>query len=87
MSKLVIAALATALLAGAASLLSPARAEIAYPWCAQYSGGRRGIGATNCGFVSLEQCRMTISGSSGICYENPRYPGHGNRPIEIRRRR
>jgi Protein of unknown function (DUF3551) len=50
-----------------------ARAEIEYPWCAQYGGGRDGMNATNCGFVTLKQCRDTISGIGGMCYENPRY--------------
>ena len=44
------------------------RAEITYPWCAQY-GGTDG-GGNNCGFVTLEQCRMTVSGMGGYCYVN-----------------
>ena len=39
-----------------------------YPWCAHYSG--RGD-STNCGFVSLEQCRWTVSGIGGFCAQNP----------------
>ena len=46
-----------------------------YKWCAEYSGGRDGIGATNCGFVTLEQCRATISGIGGWCSPNPFYTG------------
>jgi hypothetical protein len=34
----------------------------AYKWCAVESGG-----GTNCGFVTIEQCRATISGSGGSC--------------------
>ncbi len=45
-----------------------------YKWCAIYSGGRDG-GGTNCGFVTLEQCRATISGIGGSCTENQLYTG------------
>lgn len=48
-----------------------------YRWCAQYMGGLLG-GATNCGFVTLEQCRATVSGVGGYCKPNPFYDG---RPI------
>jgi hypothetical protein len=34
-----------------------------YKWCAVESGG----GGTNCGFVTIEQCRATISGRGGFC--------------------
>jgi hypothetical protein len=40
-----------------------------YAWCAVYSVS----GDTNCGFVSLEQCRATISGIGGFCQPNPFY--------------
>jgi hypothetical protein len=41
-------------------------------WCADY--GRSG--AVNCGFVTYEQCRATISGfNQGTCYPNPQYQG------------
>jgi hypothetical protein len=55
-----------------------ARAEIEYPWCAQYGGGREGLGATNCGFVTLAQCRATVSGVGGYCMQNPMYPAAPN---------
>jgi hypothetical protein len=42
-------------------------AEVIYPWCAQNSRGGR-----NCGFVTWEQCRATVSGT-GFCVENPFY--------------
>jgi len=35
-----------------------------YPWCQQ-----RGDGATNCGFVTYEQCMAKGS----LCYRNPMY--------------
>jgi hypothetical protein len=56
----------------AVSLLVPAKAEIQYPWCAEYSG-EDGNGGSNCGFTTLAQCRATISGIGGTCHENPAY--------------
>ena len=41
-----------------------------YPWCAFYGPSTR-----NCGFVSLAQCRATISGVGGYCGQNPSYQG------------
>jgi hypothetical protein len=62
---------------GAASMFlafaGTAHAE-SYRWCAYYSGGFAG-GGTNCGFVTLSQCRATISGAGGYCEPNPRYSG------------
>jgi hypothetical protein len=55
-----------------------------YPWCAVY-GGDTG-GASNCGFLTLEQCRATVSGIGGSCepnqFYNPRAgtPGHKRKP-------
>ena len=34
-----------------------------YKWCAVDSSG----GGTNCGFVTVEQCRATVSGQGGFC--------------------
>ena len=49
-----------------------------YPWCAVYGG--RGGGGTNCGFLTLEQCRATVSGIGGSCELNQFYnPGPGKR--------
>jgi hypothetical protein len=74
----------TALLLTLATATS-ARAEIEYPWCAQFGGGSmNGINATNCGFVTVQQCRETISGLGGMCYENPRYHGPADRRIRQR---
>jgi hypothetical protein len=56
---------------------APARAEVQYPWCAEYS---RRVGGTNCGFVNYQQCRETISGIGGYCYRNPAYPPPERRP-------
>jgi hypothetical protein len=45
-----------------------------YRWCAHYSGGMAG-GASNCWFMTLQQCRATISGVGGYCAPNPFYDG------------
>lgn len=42
-----------------------------YPWCAVY-GGDAG-GASNCGFLTIDQCRATISGMGGFCEPNQFY--------------
>jgi hypothetical protein len=53
-----------------------------YRWCAVY-GAVLG-GATNCGFITLEQCRQTIAGLGGFCNPNPFYNPH---PAKQKRRR
>ena len=43
-----------------------------YKWCSVESSG----GGTNCGFVTIEQCRAAISGTGGSCEPRqvvPRY--------------
>ena len=71
------------LLAGAllalVTLASPSRAEVQYPWCIQYSGGRNGIGATSCSFVSFAQCMETARGLGSMCIENSAYSGAPSR--------
>ena len=54
----------TVVVAAAASMLLTVGAASAdpYKWCAVESGG-----GTNCGFVTVEQCRATISGMGGSC--------------------
>jgi hypothetical protein len=54
-----------ALMAAAAIMLFVVSATHAdpYKWCAVDSAG----GGTNCGFVTIEQCRATISGRGGFC--------------------
>ena len=42
-----------------------------YPWCAVYGG--RGGGGTNCGFLTIEQCRATVRGIGGFCAPNQFY--------------
>ena len=63
--RIAIAALFTIIVASA---VEPAHAD-PYRWCAQY-GGR---GATNCYFVTLDQCRAAISGNGGFCAPNNFY--------------
>jgi hypothetical protein len=45
-----------------------------YRWCAQYASGMH-AGGRNCGFVTLEQCRATVSGIGGFCELNQFYTG------------
>ena len=59
---------ALAVLAGS----GPTRAEINYPWCAQYGGDR---GGRNCGFWTYEQCMAALSGNGGYCQVNAMYRG------------
>ena len=42
-----------------------------YKWCAVYGA----YAATNCGFITIEQCRATISGAGGSCMPNQFYTG------------
>jgi hypothetical protein len=44
-----------------------------YRWCADLTINRGG--ASNCYFVTLEQCRATVSGVGGYCRPNPFYDG------------
>jgi len=53
-----------------------------YAWCAQYGGGRGGGGGRNCGFVSYEQCQLTIAGMGGFCEPNQFYTGPAERPAK-----
>ena len=54
-----------------------------YRWCVEYSGR----GATNCYFLTLEQCQATASGNNGICRPNGFYDGQPvNAPGETVRR-
>lgn len=57
-----------------------------YKWCAVY-GGNMGGGGTNCGFVTIEQCRATVSGIGGFCDPNPFYTGPAERPAKRARKR
>jgi hypothetical protein len=67
---LAIAALA---IAAAAGPCGSAQAD-PYRWCADYTV-MGGIGARNCYFMTIEQCRATVSGVGGLCVLNPFYDG------------
>jgi hypothetical protein len=56
-----------------------------FPVCLQVWewGGSTNI---NCGFTSLDQCRATASGLSGMCYANPYWP-QGRQTSRADRRR
>ena len=56
-----------------------------YKWCAVYN--ERTGGGTNCGFITIEQCRATISGIGGICEPNPFYTGPAMKPEKHIRKR
>ena len=64
--------LASGLLASGFLLAAPAAHADPYKWCAQY-GGRSG--ATNCYFVTFQQCQAAISGLGGFCRRNNFYDG------------
>jgi len=70
--------LALSVMLAAVSFTAPAQAQTMSQgqnsrWCADYGGS-----STNCGFMSIDQCRATISGfNRGNCYRNPQF--HGNR--------
>ena len=70
----------------ASALVTPALAGIEYPWCAQYSGGSSG-GGRNCGFPTLEQCRVTVSGMGGFCEPNLFFPGSATDTSQSKRKR
>ena len=53
-----------------------------YKWRAVYAA----FGATNCGFVTIEQCRATISGIGGFCDPNPFYTGPDKKPTKRTRK-
>ena len=45
------------------------------------ASGDIGLGATNCGFLTIEQCRATVTGGSSFCvpnqFYNPQRPAKG----------
>jgi hypothetical protein len=82
MQKLV----AGTLMAAALSVMTATASQAdPYRWCAVY-GGRDG-GGTNCGFVTLEQCRWTISGMGGSCEINQFYTGPDEKPARRARKK
>ena len=77
LAALIMAALATALLPASG------RAD-PYKWCAVYGSGMGG--SSNCGFVTIEQCRATVHGMGGFCVVNQFYTGPAARPAKRARR-
>jgi hypothetical protein len=70
----------------AAALLGEIRAASAqsptsYPWCAKYY--KEGA-PTSCYFASYQQCRTTLSGIGGYCFESPYYHAPAARPAKRR---
>lgn len=53
-----------------------------YKWCAAYGTP----GGTNCGFVTIGQCRATISGMGGFCEPNQFYTGPETTPASRKRK-
>ena len=77
--------LTATIIAAAAGILTPAAGMAdPYKWCAVYSGEMGG--ATNCGFVTIEQCRATVHGIGGFCDPNPFYTGPAERPAKRARK-
>jgi hypothetical protein len=72
--RLLVGTLATLLVALAIDGTQTRVQADPYRWCAMY-GAR---GATNCYFVSLDQCRAALSGMGGFCQPNNFYDG---RPV------
>jgi len=67
---------------------TPARAYVMpydpYPWCAVY-GGRDG-GGTNCDFLTIGQCRATVSGMAASARPiNSTIRGRPHAPAKNRR--
>ena len=59
--------LAAVVMGGLSVVTTEANAQY-YPWCATYS--TKG-GSESCSFVSFGQCRLSVSGVGGFCFENP----------------
>ena len=72
--RITIALLGTLITLIEVTAVQPAHAD-PYRWCAQYGGKS---GATNCYFVTYEQCRAALSGNGGFCNPNTFYDG---RPV------
>jgi hypothetical protein len=47
-----------------------AQSPTSYPWCARYY--KEGT-PTSCYFTSYEQCRASVSGIGGLCFQSPYY--------------
>jgi len=77
--------LAATFLAAVPALVAPDAGKAdPYKWCAVYGSGMGG--ASNCGFITLEQCRATISGNGGFCEPNQFYTGPAEAPVRRARK-
>jgi hypothetical protein len=82
--RIALAALVTLL--AAATTPTPVQAD-PYRWCGVFGGG--GAAVTNCYFVTIDQCRMSMSGNGGYCVPNQFYdarPAPGDGVVRSRRR-
>ena len=71
MFKILIGLTVTAAFSISLSFVASSATADPYKWCAAYGTP----GGTNCGFVTIEQCRATISGMGGFCEPNQFYTG------------
>jgi hypothetical protein len=71
--RLAVAALFSLIVCAAAK---PVHAD-PYRWCAEYAGYGGG-GVESCYYLTLEQCRASVSGIGGWCRESVWYDG---RPV------
>jgi Protein of unknown function (DUF3551) len=60
------------------SIVTESAAADSYKWCAEYAGG---MGSSNCGFTSREQCQADV-GAGGFCRENLFYTGAAEKPVK-----
>ena len=58
-----------------------AQSATSYPWCARYY--KEGS-PTSCYFTSYGQCKTTLSGIGGYCFESPYYHAPSARPARRR---
>jgi len=49
-----------------------AQSPTSYQWCARHFGNWM-VGPRSCYFTSYQQCRTTLSGNSGVCFQSPYY--------------
>ena len=85
MSNMICRLVAGAVLAVMPLVVAAPAAADPYKWCAVY-GGQDG-GGSNCGFLTLEECRATISGMGGMCQPNQFYTGPDRDAAPSKRKR
>ncbi len=76
LGTVILAALALPAVLAASSARAYERPYDPYPWCAAYGGDMSG--ASNCGFLTWEQCMATVSGVGGSCEPNQFYNPRGH---------